>query len=104
MTNEQLSFDSVPLYRNGAPDTSVKAALLLNVTHLEQMVYDAIRDAGHQGMTADELLQLFPDYSYSSITARPASLKRQGLVIDTGERRPGRSGRPQAVLKAKYLL
>jgi hypothetical protein len=104
MTNEQLSFDSVPLYRNGAPDTSVKAALSLNVTHLEQMVYEAIRDAGHQGMTADELLQLFPDYSYSSITARPASLKRQGLVIDTGERRPGRSGRPQAVLKAKYLL
>lgn len=104
MTNEQLSFDSVPLYRNGAPNTSVKAALSLNVTHLEQMVYDAIRDAGHQGMTADELLQLFPDYSYSSITARPASLKRQGLVIDTGERRPGRSGRPQAVLKAKYLL
>lgn len=104
MTSEQLSFDSVPLYRNGAPDTSVQAGLSLNVTALEQIVYDAIRNAGNRGMTADELLQLFPDYSYSSITARPASLKRQGLVVDTGERRPGRSGRPQAVLKAKYLV
>lgn len=104
MTNEQLSFDSVPLHRNGAPDTSVNAANSINATQLEQMVFEAIRNSGHQGMTADELLRLFPDYSYSSITARPASLKRQGLVIDTGERRPGRSGRPQAVLKAKYLL
>ena len=104
MTSEQLSFDSVPLHRNGAPDTSVKAGLSLNVSQLEQMVFDAIRDAGHQGITADELLRLFPDYSYSSITARPASLKRRGIVIDTGQRRPGRSGRLQAVLKAKYLL
>jgi hypothetical protein len=104
MTSEQLSFDSVPLHRNGAPDTSVKAGLSINTTQLEQMVYLAIYEAGHRGITADELLQLFPDYSYSSITARPASLKRQGIVIDTGERRPGRSGRPQAVLKAKYLL
>jgi hypothetical protein len=104
MMSEQLSFDSVPLHRNGAPDTSVKAGMSLNVTQLEQMVYDAIRASGHYGITADELLQLFPDYSYSSITARPASLKRQGLVIDTGERRPGRSGRQQAVLKVKYLL
>jgi len=100
---EQLSFDSVPLYRNNAPDTSVQAAMELPVTQLEQMVYDAIRNAGHRGMTADELLAMFPGYSYSSITARPASLKRQGLVLDTGERRKGRSGRLQAVLKAKYL-
>jgi hypothetical protein len=101
---EQLSFDSVPLYRNNALDTSVQAAMTLNVTQLEQMVFDAIRNAGHKGITADELLAMFPRYSYSSITARPASLKRQGLVLDSGERRKGRSGRAQAVLKAKYLI
>lgn len=104
MKSEQMSFDQAPLYRNNAPDTSIKAAMSLNLPELEQMVYDVIREAGHRGITADELLQRFPNYSYSSITARPASLKRKGLVLDTGERRPGRSGRPQAVLKAKYLL
>ena len=103
MTSEQLSFDSVPLHRTGAPDTSVKAGYSINATQLEEMVYKAIYEAGQHGITADELLQMFPNYSYSSITARPASLKRQGLIMDTGERRPGRSGRPQAVLKAVYL-
>jgi len=100
---EQMTFDSVPLFRNGAPDTSVKAALELPVSQLEQMVYEAIRASGHKGITADELLALFPGFSYSSITARPASLKRNGLVVDTGERRAGRSGRLQAVLKATEL-
>ena len=88
------------LYRLEAPDTSVTAAASTDVTRLEAMVLDAIRQAGDQGMTADELLALFPNHSYSSITARPASLKRKRLICDSGERRTGRSGRSQAVLKA----
>jgi hypothetical protein len=104
MTSQQLNFDSVPLFRNNAPDTSVTAANSINTVELKEMVYKAIYDAGWNGITADELLMQFPEFSYSSITARPASLKREGRVIDTGQRRAGRSGRPQAVLRAKYLI
>jgi len=88
------------LYRQDSPDTSRTAAKKLDSTRLEQMVLDAIVHAGSRGMTQDELRDRFPDFSYSSITARPAALKRKGLIVDSGERRPGHSGRGQAVLKA----
>lgn len=89
-----------PLTRTTDPETSHKAAASIEPTDLEALVLRAIREAQETGMTADELLEKFPDLSYSSITARPASLKRKGLIKDSGERRPGRSGRSQAVLVA----
>jgi hypothetical protein len=88
------------LFRTHSPDTSRTAAKKLDSTRLEQMVLDAIVHSGARGMTQDELRDRFPDFSYSSITARPAALKRKGLIVDSGERRPGHSGRGQAVLKA----
>ena len=94
----QATIDFTPLVRTNDPDTSHAAAASIDATKLEEMVYQAIANSP-DGVTADELLARFPGYSYSSITARPAALKRKGLVKDTGERRPGRSGRLQAVLK-----
>lgn len=88
------------LYRADAIDTSVEAAESIDATRLEALVYEAIKDAGANGMTQDELLMKYPSFSYSSITARPASLKRKGLIADSGKRRAGRSGRNQAVLVA----
>lgn len=86
------------LARADSPGTSKAAAKELPVTDLEVIVYEAIRDAGEDGMTQDELLEAFPNLSYSSVTARPAALKRKGLIIDSGSKRPGRSGRMQSVL------
>lgn len=86
------------LARTNDPVTSRAAASDLPVTDLEVLVYEAIRDAGEDGMTQDELLAMFPHLSYSSVTARPAALKRKGLIIDSGRKRPGRSGRAQVVL------
>lgn len=86
------------LARRDSPVTSKMAATELPVTDLEVLVYEAIRDAGEYGMTQDELLQKFPHLSYSSVTARPAALKRKGMIADSGRKRPGRSGRAQAVL------
>lgn len=88
------------LSRTGDPSTSHEAAASIDPTELEAMVLDAIRESGHKGMTADDLLHHFPKYSYSSITARPSALKRKGLIYDSGEKRLGKSGRRQAVLKA----
>lgn len=89
------------LYRTDAIDTSVKAAESIDVTRLESLVLAAIKGSGFRGITQGELLGMFENYSYSSITARPSALKRKGLVVDTGERRYGASGRGQAVLVAK---
>lgn len=88
-----------PLWRQDALDTSVAAGQSINVTKLEDKVLLAIEYAGIDGMTADELRARMPELSYSSVTARPAALKRKGLIFDSGERRAGNSGRMQAVLK-----
>lgn len=88
-----------PLYRQDAIDTSIAAAESINVTKLEDRVLWAIEYSGLNGMTADELRDRMPELSYSSVTARPAALKRKGLIFDSGERRAGNSGRMQAVLK-----
>jgi hypothetical protein len=89
------------LFRRNAPETSIQAAESIDVNRLEGMVLKAIRNAGSNGMTQDELLATFRDYSYSSITARPSALKRKGLVVDSGLRRPSASGRNQMVLIAR---
>jgi hypothetical protein len=88
------------LSRSQGPATSKAAAQELPVTDLEALVLQTIRQAGPRGMTQDELLQQFPNLSYSSVTARPAALKRRGLIADSGEKRKGRSGRNQSVLIA----
>ena len=81
-------------------DTSAEALDSIDINRLEQMILEDIELAGVWGMTQDDLIRMHPGYSYSSITARPAALKRKGLIFDSGERRAGRSGRKQAVLKA----
>jgi hypothetical protein len=88
------------LVRHNANDTSINAAKSINVTKLETMILLAIKESGEKGMTADELRSHFPHLSYSSVTARPSSLKAKGLIFDSGRRRTGKSGRPQAVLIA----
>lgn len=92
------------LHRASGPATSASAAHSVDATALEVMVLTAIEEAGAAGLTADELLERFSEYSYSSITARPAALKRKGMIADSGRKRRGRSGRNQAVLVATRLL
>ena len=57
------------------------AAASVDATRLENMVFAEYLACGLRGATQDELLEAFPDFSYSSITARPSALKRKGLVI-----------------------
>lgn len=88
------------LHRHHASDTSIESAESIDVTRLEQMILEDIELSGIWGMTQDDLLTMHPRLAYSSITSRPAALKRKGLIYDSGERRMGKSGRRQAVLKA----
>lgn len=88
------------LWRRNASDTSVEAGQSVDTTRLEAMVLTQIKKAGKSGMTQQELLDHFNYLSYSSVTARPSALKRKGLIVDSGERRTGKTGRKQAVLIA----
>ena len=104
MTTMQSTFNfETPthhLERRDDPDTSHEAAASLPVTHLETAVLEAIASFGEAGCISDQVRAKFPDLSYSSVTARFAALIAKRLVIVTGERRRGASGRSQRVMKA----
>jgi len=86
------------LHRAESPVTSVEAAYSVDTTRLEGMVFDAV--CKHKlGCIQDQVLAQFPGYPYSSITARFRALLDKGLIVDTGEKRAGRSGRGQRVLR-----
>ena len=88
------------LHKTNSPSTSVEAAYSVDTTALERMVHDQIKLAGNDGLIADDLLNMFSDFPYSSITARFSALERKGLIQRKGDKRKGRSGRSQLVMTA----
>jgi hypothetical protein len=87
------------LVRNQDPATSHEAAQLVNSTKLEQMVYEAIKSFP-DGCISDDILGMFPNSPYSSITARYRALLDKDLIEVSGVKR-GKFGRNQRVMKAK---
>ena len=87
------------LARKEDPITSQEAAQVVDTTKLERLVYEAIKGFP-EGCISDEVLELFPQYPYSSITARYKSLLDKGFIEITGVR-TGKSGRKQRVMKTK---
>jgi len=86
------------LVRREDPVTSHQAAQVVDTTKLEQMVYEAIK-SHPEGCISDEILEMYPNYPYSSITARYKSLLDKGFIEITGVRR-GKFGRNQRVMRA----
>jgi len=87
------------LVRNQYPTTSHEAAQGVDTTKLERMVYEAIKGFP-DGCISDEILEMYPNYPYSSITARYRALLDKDLIEVTGVKR-GKFGRNQRVMKAK---
>jgi hypothetical protein len=87
------------LVRRDDPITSFEAALNVDTSKLEKMVYEAIASFGEEGCISDDVLNLFPFFPYSSITARYKKLHTAGLIEITGVRK-GRSGKNQRVMRA----
>jgi hypothetical protein len=86
------------LVRKDSPQTSVEAAQAVDSTKLEQIVYEAIKGFP-EGCISDEILEMYPNYPYSSITARYRALLDKGFIEVTGVKR-GKFGRNQRVMKA----
>lgn len=89
--------DPAKLFRAESADTSIEAAHAVDTTRLEALVYGVVCRFTN-GCIQDEVLSCLPDFPYSSVTARFRALLDKGLIVDTGERRKGRSGRSQRVL------
>lgn len=87
------------LVRNQDPTTSHQAAQLVDTTKLERMVYEAIK-SHPDGCISDEILEMYPNYPYSSITARYRALLDKDLIEVTGVKR-GKFGRNQRIMKCK---
>ena len=98
---EYIFFGTKPkkLVRTNDPDTSHAAANAVDSTKLEGLVYEAIKKFGDKGCISDQIRAMYPNYPYSSITARYRALLDKGFIVDTGERRPGKSGKLQRVVK-----
>jgi hypothetical protein len=87
------------LVRKEDPTTSHQAAQAVDSTKLEQMVYEAIK-SHPEGCISDEILEMYPNYPYSSITARYRALLDKDLIEVTGVKR-GRFGRNQRIMRVK---
>ena len=87
------------LVRNQDPTTIHQAAQGVDSTKLEQMVYEAIKSFP-DGCISDQILEMYPNYPYSSITARYRALLDKGFIEVSGVKR-GRFGRNQRIMKAK---
>ena len=87
------------LVRKEDPTTSHEAAQVVDTTKLEQMVYEAIKGFP-EGCISDQVLELFPQYPYSSITGRYKALLDKGFIEIVGVK-VGRSGRKQRLMRSK---
>jgi predicted transcriptional regulator len=97
----QDTTDPRTLARTNGPDTSKEAAASIDTSYLEQVVLGAVMTQPDGAIQDDVLRLLAPrNYAYSSVTARFRALLDKGLIKETGEKRKGRSGRNQRVLKA----
>ena len=85
------------LVRREDPTTSHQAAQVVDTTKLESLVYEAIK-SHPDGCISDEILEMYPNYPYSSITARYRALLDKGFIEVTGVRR-GKFGRNQRIMK-----
>ena len=86
------------LVRKEDPTTSHQAAQKVDTTKLESLVYEAIKGFP-DGCISDEILEMYPNYPYSSITARYRALLDKGFIEVTGVRR-GKFGRNQRIMRA----
>jgi predicted transcriptional regulator len=83
------------LARHTDPSTSHDAAESVNVTALEQIVLNALKQH-HEGATTEQLSDWLA-LSLVTISPRIRPLVRKGLVIDSGFKRCNASGRKSIV-------
>ena len=87
------------LVRRYDPATSHEAAIKLDSSKLESMVYETIKSFGFRGCISEEVQACLPALPYSSVTARYRALLDKGAIEIIGSR-PCKSGRNQRIMRA----
>jgi DNA-directed RNA polymerase specialized sigma24 family protein len=87
-----LGYPDRPGHRNVATSIAAADALAPKLGRLQRMAETTIRTAGVYGLTADELAERL-DLSRWTIQPRTSELRRKGLIRDSGQRRPNRTGK-----------
>lgn len=83
------------LRRNDGPDTSYASADATRAEEYESKAYAVIHNAGIDGCIADDDVRREWDaHPRASYFPRISTLHQKGLILDTGTRRKGDSGRP----------
>lgn len=82
-----MEVDIKTMHHRNAPDTEVEAAekIAPRVTGLRLKALRALRDAGQDGATGEEVTTILDEWLYS-VKPRITELVRHGLVEDSGRR------------------
>lgn len=88
--------ETTALHRANDPDTSIAAALSIDVNAREQLVYQWLREKAPFGATAEEIAAGL-GWERDSVSPRMKPLHKKNRVAPTDQRRPGKSGRTQIV-------
>jgi hypothetical protein len=109
MDDRNSDHDGLPMFvgppmpvRSTDPDTSFESAheIVAKLSYLESMVFSSIARCGEDGATAFEV-QSDTGLANETCTPRFAPLRRKGVIVDSGERRKGGTGRKQIVWRAR---
>lgn len=96
----QINLDYEPGgVRNDDPDTSHEAAYSVNSATTQGYILDLLR-THPDGLTAHEMSELLR-MALNTVSPCTAPLLRKEFIVDSGERRPGPSGRRCIVWKLK---
>ncbi len=88
-TMDDLFEDTTPskLHRKGSPRTSIDAAHSVPTARMRRYVLSLIDLAGLKGTTIKEMNKNHPQYTTSTISARPCELERGGHIFYAGDKR-----------------
>lgn len=86
------TYPDAPGHRNVETSIAAAEALAPKLGRLQRMAEAAIKAAGGQGLTADELAARL-ELDRWSIQPRTSELKRKGVIRDSGQRRPNSTGK-----------
>ena len=90
------SYPDLPGHRGISTSIAAAADIAPKLGRLQRLAEETIRAAGRSGVTADELAARL-ELDRWSIQPRTTELKRKGLVVDSGMRRPKCTGKSAIV-------